>query len=85
MNCVSNKTQLQLIRNFWHIYDHSFMQTFISFQSIEYYLNIIIIESNNLNSPEFTLDMDKDITDRIRCGLNIKSFSANDFWFHTVT
>lgn len=44
---------------------------------------IIVIESKDLVSNDFTLDMDEDLINRISCAVNTKSFSANDFWFHT--
>jgi len=52
---------------------------------IDEFKYIILIKSKDLITPEFTLDMDKDLTDRIGSWTDIKGFSAEDLWFHTVT
>ena len=46
---------------------------------------IILIKTNDLTNQEFTINMDDDLMNSIDYGLETKSFSANDFWFHTVS
>lgn len=46
---------------------------------------IVLIISKDLTIAEFTIDMDEDMLNRIGYIRNTESFSAADFWFHTVT
>jgi hypothetical protein len=45
---------------------------------------IVWITFSDIGTEEFTIDMDKDLTDRLDFGLNTEKFSACDFWFHNA-
>ena len=46
---------------------------------------IVLIKSNDLESEEFSMNLDEELVNRINYGIDPKNFSATDFWFHTVT
>ncbi len=45
---------------------------------------IVLIISKDMATAEFTMDVDEDMFNRIGYIRNTDSFSATDFWFHTV-
>lgn len=47
------------------------------------YIQIIVVD--DLFAPVFCVNLDQQLTDRIRFNFNPKSFSAEDFWFYNQT
>ena len=74
-----------LIAYIWVKYPLIFVKS-DHFDEISFFTNelryIILVESHDLNSIEFTIDMDQGLLDRISFLIGKNNFSANDMWFH---
>jgi hypothetical protein len=74
---VWKKSPLMFIRK-----DHLVSVQIILEKEFDY---IEVISIDDLNEDVFSIDLDKELMDRIDYLFNHNSFSANDFWFYNQT